>query len=397
MLRKKIALGTFLILLGATALLLGFGLYLADGNQRAATSYLQKLSSRQGALHAALKANDPAVYEFETDFILRNAQEYPSLVRLELRHEQHLIVQLSMPDNLPPWTNNQITQTPRATESFQWFMEYKALTIADFIILGRIIAICILLWAGIIILLVLFDPKQRQEQGLNQSSDDQSPVTYPNAASTQNSGAHVPATESTESHKAPEQDHTTYPPQQKLMDDALVESPETSSAPSANHGDLSPSHLPHHEKEFLYRLDKELARAAENSMDLAICLLQSMAFKNSQENAYAILLKEFTHEDLIFPLSNSSFALIFPYNDLDQAIVRIELFLKKTQNNHYEHQLFSHATAGLSSRSGRLIEAKRVYKEAIIALRRSDPLQARISGFRADPTRYRHFLTHFKV
>jgi hypothetical protein len=148
--------------------------------------------------------------------------------------------------------------------------------------------------------------------------------------------------------------------------------------------------------EFLYKLDKELSRCAEFAVELALCLVRIPKLKNPQL-AKTQLAAEFIHEDLIFQLENRLFAIILPHHDLDQALARSELFLKSIDRYAVDNPEVIDSLIGVASRSSRLVDGKRVYQEATIALRKANSQHGRMVGFRADPTRYRNYLTHQKI
>lgn len=149
------------------------------------------------------------------------------------------------------------------------------------------------------------------------------------------------------------------------------------------------------EKDFLYRFEKEISRSAEHALDISVCLLKNHRGSATTQEAMNSLYKEFVHDDLVFELRNQTLAVILPHHDIDQAMARMELFLRKPHTQ--TEDFFEKCTLGLSSRSGRLVEAKRVYHEALIALKKADPKIGRMVGFKADPAKYRNFLTHQKV
>jgi GGDEF domain-containing protein len=114
--------------------------------------------------------------------------------------------------------------------------------------------------------------------------------------------------------------------------------------------------------------------------------------------AAGLLLGEFSHEDLIFEFGSDTFCVILPQHDLDQAIVRSELVMKKAEGlKEKEFKKPFEITVGLTSRNGRLLDASRFMKEGQVALRKASREEGRIVGFRPDPVRFRNFLRHQRV
>lgn len=148
-----------------------------------------------------------------------------------------------------------------------------------------------------------------------------------------------------------------------------------------------------------FRLDKELERNAENALDLSLAIFRYEGLSEEDHTAAAgLLLGEFSHEDLIFEFGKDTFCVILPQHDLDQAIVRSELVMKKTEG--LKDSAFAHPfemTVGLTSRNGRLLDANRFLKEGQVALKKASREEGRIVGFRPDPVRFRSFLRHQRV
>jgi GGDEF domain-containing protein len=148
-----------------------------------------------------------------------------------------------------------------------------------------------------------------------------------------------------------------------------------------------------------FRLDKELERNAENAMDLSVALFQFKGLIPADfSQAAGLLLSEYSHEDLIFEYGVDTFCVILPQHDLDQAIARAELVMRKADSQREDHFKGSfELTVGLSSRNGRLLDAQRFLKEAMVAVKKASREEGRIVGFRPDPVRFRNFLRHQRV
>jgi hypothetical protein len=146
------------------------------------------------------------------------------------------------------------------------------------------------------------------------------------------------------------------------------------------------------------RLDSELHRCASTEQDLALIITtvkEPEALSNEQFRRFcqeAVLF--FGHRDLIFERQEQGVSIICPNLSLEQAFTRSEEF-----NNRVLGKLFRPAGSridlrfGISSRSGRLIEAKQIMLEAGEALERAagDPA-SHIVAFKSDPEKYRQYI-----
>ena len=147
------------------------------------------------------------------------------------------------------------------------------------------------------------------------------------------------------------------------------------------------------------RLGAELSRAASFEQDLVLLELSHEGIARDSTSYSVItrvLLEFFTFRDLVFEQGPSDLAVILPNIDSDHAIRMAEEFLKKVsavlreEGSTQEHlKIF----LGLSSRSGRLVDAERVITEARAALARArEEGDSRIMAFKADPNKYRNYL-----
>jgi hypothetical protein len=145
------------------------------------------------------------------------------------------------------------------------------------------------------------------------------------------------------------------------------------------------------------RLESELHRCASFEQDLVFIMME---FKDGKLNdpLYKIFAEEavtfFTLRDLIFEKGDQGIAVISPNIDLEQGFLKSEEFreriLKKLPGSS---KTGLELCAGLSSRSGRLIEADRLMFEASEALLKAlaDPLSPTVA-FKSDPEKYRDFI-----
>jgi len=144
------------------------------------------------------------------------------------------------------------------------------------------------------------------------------------------------------------------------------------------------------------RLDSEIHRCSSTEKDLSLILLEFTdltnddMFKQSTEEAVSFL----SSRDLLFEHTRWGIAAILPGTSLETAISKSE--------KYYQHILekfprgynsSSSICIGITSRSGRLLNASRLMLEAREALRKakSDP-KSPIIAFKSDPEKYREFI-----
>jgi hypothetical protein len=150
------------------------------------------------------------------------------------------------------------------------------------------------------------------------------------------------------------------------------------------------------------RLESELHRCASNEQDLVFIAIE---FKNSgrpDKSFYNRLAEDtvnfFTLRDLIFEKGERGISVIFPNIDLDAGFAKSEEYHNRILKK-YTDILTSKTDLcmGLSSRSGRLIDAERLMFEAEEALERAlvDPVSP-IVAFKSDPEKYRAFIASHK-
>jgi len=144
------------------------------------------------------------------------------------------------------------------------------------------------------------------------------------------------------------------------------------------------------------RLDSELHRCASTEKDLALILMEFSAITNDLMYMQAAeeAVNFFTSRDLLFEYGDQGITVILPGVGFDIAIARAEKFYQRIMEK-YPNSFGSEASLnmGLSSRSGRLLNADRLILEANEALRkaRSDT-RTSIIAFKSDPEKYRAFI-----
>jgi len=149
------------------------------------------------------------------------------------------------------------------------------------------------------------------------------------------------------------------------------------------------------------RLGSELARAAAIEQDLSL-LVMSLDSLGPDDEDYAVVGKAirefFSFRDLAFERGTDGFSVILPNLDAAHALRMAEEFHKKLAIQLRDRAETSGLSGlplyiGLSSRAGRLVEARRLGEEAFLALERArEDADTKIVAFKPDPDRYRLWL-----
>ncbi len=140
--------------------------------------------------------------------------------------------------------------------------------------------------------------------------------------------------------------------------------------------------------ELIPRLQSELKRAATFDQDLVLAVLQAEGAHPNQ--AFIQLSREirafFFFKDLCYQHGDNKAYVILPNSELDEGVRTLKDFRNRLDKATPPLSF----TAGLSARSGRLLEGETLIRESEAALRKSVQDGANtITGFRADPTKFR--------
>ena len=150
------------------------------------------------------------------------------------------------------------------------------------------------------------------------------------------------------------------------------------------------------------RMESELHRCASFEQDLVFLAMELKGLKEPDDALYRRFAEEavnfFSSRDLIFEKGENGISIIVPNVNLEQGMVKSEEFRRETLTRLNESEgrvkdLKVDFCIGLSSRSGRLMEANRLILEANKALEKAldDPLSP-IIAFKSDPEKYREFI-----
>jgi hypothetical protein len=146
------------------------------------------------------------------------------------------------------------------------------------------------------------------------------------------------------------------------------------------------------------RLASELHRCAASEQDLVVLLMECGGSVNCDNNLYRKIADEavdlFNLQDLMFEYGSQGIAVIIPGEDINQGISHAEKFRNRIYKTCYDAFINNNdLLVGMSSRSGRLIDAQRLLLEASRALGKArEDNQAPIVAFKSDPEKYREFI-----
>jgi len=143
------------------------------------------------------------------------------------------------------------------------------------------------------------------------------------------------------------------------------------------------------------RLDSELHRCSASEKDLSLIYMDFTGIKNdtmyrqAAEEAVAF----YTSRDLLFEYGKYGICAILPGVNLETGISKAEKFYQRISQKFHGDRNTSSLRIGISSRSGRLLNADRLMKEATEALNRAkkDP-KSSIIAFKSDLDKYRAFI-----
>jgi GGDEF domain-containing protein len=146
-------------------------------------------------------------------------------------------------------------------------------------------------------------------------------------------------------------------------------------------------------------LKAELDRAASSDQDLSMARIRIDEPSADAQSSMAyvkiakLLSQSFPIHDLIFETEDDSYAVLMPDTDLDASLRVLEELRKKLSAQVVEGMPRTLST-GVSSRGGRLIDARVLREEADAALARASREGGnQVIGFRADAARFRETLT----
>ena len=147
------------------------------------------------------------------------------------------------------------------------------------------------------------------------------------------------------------------------------------------------------------RLDSELIRSASSEEDITLMMIRIKDFDTESPNAqefYDIIFSYIQFKDMIFEYGNDGFSCIVHNMTIDAALKFAEEIYEQLNEKLKELGMDNEIGIGISTRSFRLIPAKRIFTEAQEALQRAflDP-DTPIVAFRVDPEKYRQYISDY--
>ena len=144
------------------------------------------------------------------------------------------------------------------------------------------------------------------------------------------------------------------------------------------------------------RLTSELHRCASFEHDLVFLAMEWRDTETISDQQYSRFANEavtfFKMRDLVFDKGDNGIAVIIPDADLEQGISQANEFRRRISAKLPELS-GGDLRAGLSSRSGRLIDADRLMLEAFSALEKAlADRSSYVIAFKSDPEKYREFI-----
>ncbi len=145
------------------------------------------------------------------------------------------------------------------------------------------------------------------------------------------------------------------------------------------------------------RLDSELMRSASAEEDIGLMIIRIPGLDRENAGCRAIcdqLLEFYKFKDLIFEYGEDGFSCIIHSINVDGALSLAERVYVAVSRVLEENGMDNEIGIGISTRSFRLVPAKRIFMEAEQALRHAfeDPETA-IVAFRVDPEKYRKYIS----
>jgi hypothetical protein len=147
------------------------------------------------------------------------------------------------------------------------------------------------------------------------------------------------------------------------------------------------------------RLESELRRCASAEQDLTLLVMSFKEPERLNKEQFRRFCEEavsyFGHRDLIFEYGDQGLWIIRPNHGLEQDLTTVEEFTSRVFSKMPKAAGSKlDLRSGLSSRSGRLIDAERIMLEAGEALKRAveDPA-SRVVAFKSDPEKYRQYIS----
>ncbi|MDR0464674.1 MAG: hypothetical protein LBG94_06100 [Treponema sp.] len=143
------------------------------------------------------------------------------------------------------------------------------------------------------------------------------------------------------------------------------------------------------------RLDSELHRCSSAEKDLVFSLMElDISDNDTYRSAAQEAANFFASKDLLFEYGKTGIAVVIPGITLDDGISKCENFIQRISDKLPDiTETGKGLCVGLSSRSGRILNADRLILETTEALKRAKKDEdSSIIAFRSDPEKYREYI-----
>jgi hypothetical protein len=148
------------------------------------------------------------------------------------------------------------------------------------------------------------------------------------------------------------------------------------------------------------RLTAEIHRSASFEQDLVFVMAELVGDPSVVASSYRTfaesLRRSFTFQDMLFEVGEAGAAAILPNVDLDHGMRMVDEFRSKLRKQLYEAGVEIDRVdvrLGLSSRTGRLLDAERLRLEARRAMEKAEEdMASPIVAFKPDAEKYRAFI-----
>jgi len=186
-------------------------------------------------------------------------------------------------------------------------------------------------------------------------------------------------------------------PQDLASEAALQDSSDQADSESAPSGLYSPRSDIGWASYTKDRLASELHRCAASEQDLALLLMECGENVHCDDSLYKKIATEvielFNLRDLSFEYGDRGITVIIPNAGLEQGINKAEELHSRLMKHHPDSfRSKNDFLTGISSRSGRLVDADRLFMEASRALERAKTEAGPIIAFKSDPEKYREYV-----
>lgn len=144
------------------------------------------------------------------------------------------------------------------------------------------------------------------------------------------------------------------------------------------------------------RLEAELVRAASSEQDLALVVLRVSGLLHTDlvsRKIASVLVETFKFRDMVFEFGQDGFAALMQNMNLDQMMKTADGLYAQIDAMLMDMGFDGRIAIGITTRTARLLPAKRMIEEACNAARKAEEEpNLPIVAFRANPEKYRNYI-----